>query len=252
MFVAEVPPPIPGDIAQYPLPGSRRFVADSDHLLRAGRPEQALELCRAGVQAYPDYAPGWMMMARALWGVGDVEEARHWLHKILEVSPGHTFATFGLESGLTPLTPITPPSSSLTPKVTAPALTPIPSAATRRVEKTPAALVVSAPPPPPKVEDPLPGGDPAPWLTPTEDDDEEDATLTGPGLVSETLADLYLAQGSPREALEMYQALENRGQGSPRLTEKIRRLQEKSTPVDPRIPRLERWLTTITREEGPP
>lgn len=242
--MAEVPPS-PGDTLTPPLPLSRRFVADSYTLLRMGQISRAVEVCRAGVGIYPEFAPGWMMMARVLWASGAQEEARTWLQKILEVSPGHNVASYGLEQGLPPQWEPTPPPPSPPTPPRSPRVGVLPENQTRpRVME----------PPPPVVVEPPPSTLPAPdrWVTPQEEEDEDDqATLSGPGLISETLADLYRTQGSPEEALKMYEELQHRGQGSPRISDKIRQLREQVRPVDPRIPRLTQWLSHITREEGP-
>ena len=67
----------------------RRFVADVDQLLAQQSLSEALELSIFGVEAHPTFIPGWFVRARAHAANSQSAEALDWLNAVFSVSPDH-------------------------------------------------------------------------------------------------------------------------------------------------------------------
>lgn len=68
-------------------PDSPLFARLADLYLESGRPEHALEICLKGCEDFPDYATGFMILARCYETSGAVEEARDALDQALRLDP---------------------------------------------------------------------------------------------------------------------------------------------------------------------
>lgn len=69
-----------------------------DELARRGRPELALREYRQAVRSEPGYADARFRLAKALYEVGEFEEAEHQLHHALELNPLYTEARLLLDT----------------------------------------------------------------------------------------------------------------------------------------------------------
>jgi tetratricopeptide (TPR) repeat protein len=70
-------------------PGSQAYAALAEAYRRAGRSEEAVALCRQGLERYPAYATARFVLAKALLDRDDVEAARGELAQFLEGEPDH-------------------------------------------------------------------------------------------------------------------------------------------------------------------
>ena len=73
-------------------PGSLVFAPLADAHRKAGRPEEAIRLCREGLERFPEYATARLILAKALVDGGDPEAALAEVHVILEGNPADTQA----------------------------------------------------------------------------------------------------------------------------------------------------------------
>ena len=77
-------------------PASIAFAALAEEYRRAGRFEDAIATCEAGLQRHPAYLSARVTLGRSLLGLGRVEEARHQLEHVLRVAPENLAAIRGL------------------------------------------------------------------------------------------------------------------------------------------------------------
>ena len=68
-------------------PDSPLFARLADLYLKRGKTEHALEICLQGCQKFPEYATGFMVLARCYEAGGAVEEARDALDQALRIDP---------------------------------------------------------------------------------------------------------------------------------------------------------------------
>jgi len=68
-------------------PGSLAFAPLADAHRRAGRPGEAIRLCREGLERFPDYATARLILAKALVDGGDPEAALAEVRVILQGNP---------------------------------------------------------------------------------------------------------------------------------------------------------------------
>ncbi|MBI1845577.1 MAG: tetratricopeptide repeat protein [Candidatus Rokubacteria bacterium] len=68
-------------------PASLAFAQLADLYRKAGRPGEAIALCRGGLQRYPHYTTARLILAKALGDEGEHEAALAELAAILEISP---------------------------------------------------------------------------------------------------------------------------------------------------------------------
>jgi tetratricopeptide (TPR) repeat protein len=68
-------------------PTSLAFAPLADAYRKAGRTREAIGLCRQGLERFPHYSTGRLMLARALWAEGDGEGAQAELRALLAKSP---------------------------------------------------------------------------------------------------------------------------------------------------------------------
>ena len=77
-------------------PGSLAFAQLADLYRKAGRPREAIALCRDGLVRYPRYTTARLILAKALAAEGELEQALAETRAILDLSPrdvqGHRFA----------------------------------------------------------------------------------------------------------------------------------------------------------------
>src|SRR6266478_10237490 len=68
-------------------PGSLAFAPLADAHRKAGRPEEAVRLCREGLARFPEYATARLILAKALLDGGDPEAALAEVRLILQRNP---------------------------------------------------------------------------------------------------------------------------------------------------------------------
>jgi tetratricopeptide (TPR) repeat protein len=77
-------------------PGSIAFAQLAEEYRRAGRFDEAIELCRAGLARHPGYLSARVTLGRALLEAGDVESAQRELTEVVRVAPENLSAIRGL------------------------------------------------------------------------------------------------------------------------------------------------------------
>ena len=77
-------------------PASIAFAALAEEYRRTGRNEEAIEICRTGLQRHPAYLSARVTLGRALIEVGDFEGARTELQTVLDSAPENLAAIRGL------------------------------------------------------------------------------------------------------------------------------------------------------------
>jgi tetratricopeptide (TPR) repeat protein len=77
-------------------PGSIAFAQLAEEYRRAGRFDEAIEVCRAGLARHPGYLSARVTLGRALLEVGDVESAQRELTDVVRVAPENLSAIRGL------------------------------------------------------------------------------------------------------------------------------------------------------------
>jgi tetratricopeptide (TPR) repeat protein len=166
-------------------PASIAFAALAEEYRRAGRFEDAIAACEAGLQRHPAYISARVTLGRSLLELGRFDEARHQLEHVLRTAPENLAAIRALaeihdrvgdyanaQYGAGPAAdsqPVTPPTAVRT--APSPAPTPVASPApaapapVEPVQMAPPPLQVPAGPPPPVVRPPVHVG-PAPQAPP--------------------------------------------------------------------------------------
>ena len=77
-------------------PASIAFAALAEEYRRAGRYEEAIATCAAGLQRHPAYLSAHVTLGRALIEVGQYDEAREELEHVLRLAPENLAAIRGL------------------------------------------------------------------------------------------------------------------------------------------------------------
>jgi tetratricopeptide (TPR) repeat protein len=77
-------------------PASIAFAALAEEYRRAGRFDEAIDTCNAGLVRHPSYLSAHVTLGRALIDVGRFEEARVPLHYVLKLAPENLAAIRGL------------------------------------------------------------------------------------------------------------------------------------------------------------
>jgi tetratricopeptide (TPR) repeat protein len=77
-------------------PASIAFAALAEEYRRAGRHEEAIATCRAGLQRHPAYLSAHVTLGRALLETGQFDEARQELEHVLRAAPENLAAIRGL------------------------------------------------------------------------------------------------------------------------------------------------------------
>lgn len=77
-------------------PTSIAFAALAEEYRRAGRYQEAIEVCRTGLARHPAYLSARVTLGRALIEVGALDEARPELERVLEAAPENLAAIRGL------------------------------------------------------------------------------------------------------------------------------------------------------------
>jgi hypothetical protein len=81
-------------------PGSRLFAQLAEELRKDGELEEAINVCRTGLQKHPSYPSARITLARALIDSGDVAAARAELEGVLQAAPDNILARKLLEESL--------------------------------------------------------------------------------------------------------------------------------------------------------
>jgi uncharacterized protein DUF4388/uncharacterized protein DUF4339/tetratricopeptide repeat protein len=84
-------------------PGSRLFAQLAEELRKDGQLEEAINVCRTGLQKHPSYPSARITLARALIDSGDVAAARAELESVLQAAPDNILARKLLEESLAAL-----------------------------------------------------------------------------------------------------------------------------------------------------
>ena len=77
-------------------PASLAFAHLAEEYRRAGRFEEAIATCRAGLKAHPTYLSAKVTLGRALIEIGDLDAARDELHAVMTAAPDNLAAIRGL------------------------------------------------------------------------------------------------------------------------------------------------------------
>lgn len=77
-------------------PTSIAFAALAEEYRRAGRYQEAIAVCRAGLERHPAYLSARVTLGRALIEVGELDEAKAELERVLAVAPENLAAIRGL------------------------------------------------------------------------------------------------------------------------------------------------------------
>lgn len=262
------PRELAADIAKYETrlasePRSRIFAQLADAYRKAGRLDEAIRTCRAGLRDHPTYASARMVLGRALSEKGQLREAEKELAIVLELSPGNAVAhrllgDLAAAQGRR--------DEARGHYETALGLSPQDREAREALQRM-AAPAVTAPE--------VPGGalgkgpaEPAPARAATGSSDARGLSEEAPaeassealGVATETLADLYAQQGFAERAAEIYQELLRQEPGRSELREKLDHLQARApVPVGSEvagpvkgsgIALLERWREAARRRKG--
>jgi tetratricopeptide (TPR) repeat protein len=70
-------------------PSSQAYAALAEAYRRAGRVDEAVSLCREGIERYPMYSTARFILAKALLDRGDVDAARSEVERFLQGEPDH-------------------------------------------------------------------------------------------------------------------------------------------------------------------
>jgi tetratricopeptide (TPR) repeat protein len=161
-------------------PASIAFAALAEEYRRAGRCEEAVAVCRAGLQRHPAYLSARVTLGRALLEIGQHEEARTELEHVLRLAPENLAAIRGLadiharhgrrpDEAETDSEPPTEPAEASGQSAPAPAAAPAapgqPPAAAAPVEPAPATVPVQSRPAAGPVQPPAPAGPAQPPAT---------------------------------------------------------------------------------------
>ena len=100
-------------------PASLAFAPLAEELRRAGRLDEAVQFCRAGLALHPEYTTARATLGRALIDRGDLDAALVELTAVLAAAPDHLSALKGVAEiharrgePIEPLhTPVTPPAA---------------------------------------------------------------------------------------------------------------------------------------------
>ena len=77
-------------------PGSIAFAQLAEEYRRAGRFNESIEVCRAGLARHPGYLSARVTLGRALLEIGDVDSAQRELNDVLRVAPDNLSAIRGI------------------------------------------------------------------------------------------------------------------------------------------------------------
>ncbi|MCK7469893.1 MAG: tetratricopeptide repeat protein [Desulfomicrobium escambiense] len=77
-------------------PGSIAFAQLAEEYRRAGRFQESIDVCRAGLARHPGYLSARVTLGRALLEVGDVESAERELNDVLRTAPDNLSAIRGI------------------------------------------------------------------------------------------------------------------------------------------------------------
>lgn len=77
-------------------PASIAFAQLAEEYRRVGRYEDAVDICRRGLQGHPGYLSARVTLARALLQVGQIDEAQSELQQVLHTAPQNLAAVRGL------------------------------------------------------------------------------------------------------------------------------------------------------------
>jgi tetratricopeptide (TPR) repeat protein len=77
-------------------PGSIAFAQLAEEYRRAGRFQDAIDACRAGLARHPGYLSARVTLGRSLLEVGDIESAQRELEDVLRIAPDNLSALRGI------------------------------------------------------------------------------------------------------------------------------------------------------------
>jgi len=77
-------------------PGSIAFAQLAEEYRRAGRFQDSIDVCKAGLARHPGYLSARVTLGRALLEVGDIEAAQRELNDVLRVAPDNLSAIRGI------------------------------------------------------------------------------------------------------------------------------------------------------------
>jgi tetratricopeptide (TPR) repeat protein len=77
-------------------PGSIAFAQLAEEYRRAGRFNESIEVCRAGLARHPGYLSARVTLGRALLEIGDIDSAQRELNDVLRLAPDNLSAIRGI------------------------------------------------------------------------------------------------------------------------------------------------------------
>ena len=77
-------------------PGSIAFAQLAEEYRRAGRFQEAIDVCQAGLARHPGYLSARVTLGRALLEIGDIDGAQRELNDVLRVAPDNLSAIRGI------------------------------------------------------------------------------------------------------------------------------------------------------------
>lgn len=77
-------------------PGSIAFAQLAEEYRRAGRFDESIDVCRAGLARHPGYLSARVTLGRALLEIGDIDSAQRELNDVLRVAPENLSAIRGI------------------------------------------------------------------------------------------------------------------------------------------------------------
>jgi tetratricopeptide (TPR) repeat protein len=77
-------------------PGSIAFAQLAEEYRRAGRFNESIDVCRAGLARHPGYLSARVTLGRALLEIGDIDSAQRELNDVLRVAPDNLSAIRGV------------------------------------------------------------------------------------------------------------------------------------------------------------
>jgi tetratricopeptide (TPR) repeat protein len=77
-------------------PGSIAFAQLAEEYRRAGRFNESIDVCRAGLARHPGYLSARVTLGRALLEIGDIDSAQRELNDVLRVAPENLSAIRGI------------------------------------------------------------------------------------------------------------------------------------------------------------
>ena len=226
------------------------FVQEAESLRLQGKHDEAIQTCKDGLKKMPDALPGRLLLGRCYLETGRIVEARKELEKVAQVIeeclPVYKLLSQvyleekDVDKALEVLrkTLYFPRAEEGPPKKVTPLEMDLLHRGIRPAFATP-----------PSFQKPSP---PSPVEVPEEKKAEEEEKPAKPIMQTDTLAEIYIKQGHPEQALEVYQdilAKDPQNKAAKEKYEALKRTMGKDPKEEPRRKveaELEKWLGVLS------